>query len=545
MVGYCGDLLLVDFMGIEGPYFGLKGGWLTFWVTVACATDMMLFGYDQGVFGGVIVTKDFLDVLDLHGNASLIGTITALYDVGCLVGALAAMYIGERLGRKRTIILGTSIMSVGALLQTAAYGVPQMIVGRIVAGIGNGINTSTAPVWQGETSQIKWRGKLVIIELVLNVAGYSLSNWMTFAFSFVPGPASWRFPLAFQFIFVFILYATVPWLPESPRWLLSHDRTENAQQIIADLEDKDVNDPYVIAAYTEIVSAVQYEREHNVPWMDLLRGKTGDQGGTCVIRRMLLGAGAQAMQQLAGINVTSYYLPTVLMESVKLSETLSRLLAACNSVSYLIASTLAIPKIDRWGRRKLMIWCALGQGVCYLLITVLLRFNEKPDYPHQKEVAAAAVAFFFCYYLFFGCSFQGIGWLLPVELNSLSMRTKGAALGTATNWATNFMVVEVTPIGIRNLGWKFYIIWTVFNFSFIPIVYFFYPETANRALEDIDLFFRENQSVFVNGNPEAVSVARPARYEEIERDLTDQSTSVSKAKQELSNEGQIEYHETV
>lgn len=180
------------------------------------------------------------------------------------------------------------------------------------------------------------------------------------------------------------------------------------------------------------------------------------------------------------------------------------------------------------------------------MITVLLRFSEKPDYPHQTQVAAAAVAFFFCYYLFFGCSYQGIGWLLPVELNSLSMRTKGAALGTATNWAMNFMVVEVTPVGIQNLGWKFYIIWTVFNFSFIPVVYFFYPETANRALEDIDVFFRENHSIFVNGNPEAISVARPARYIEMEQALTDQSTSISKAKQMLSqDEGQIEYHETV
>lgn len=88
-------------------------------------------------------------------------------------------------------------MTVGAILQIASYSIPQMIVGRIVAGIGNSINTSTAPVWQGETSQIKWRGKLVIIEMVMNVGGYSLSNWMTFAFSFVPGPASWRFPLAF------------------------------------------------------------------------------------------------------------------------------------------------------------------------------------------------------------------------------------------------------------------------------------------------------------------------------------------------------------
>jgi MFS family permease len=90
------------------------------------------------------------------------------------------MWAGEMLGRKRTILLGTSIMTVGAILQITAYGVPQMIVGRIVAGIGNGINTATAPVWQAETSQVKWRGKLVIIEMILNIAGFSLSNWINY-----------------------------------------------------------------------------------------------------------------------------------------------------------------------------------------------------------------------------------------------------------------------------------------------------------------------------------------------------------------------------
>jgi MFS family permease len=141
------------------PYFGLRGGWLTFWVTVACATDMVcplfsfqcilltyfqtLFGYDQGVFGGVIVTDDFLDTLGLQGpeNTGTVGTVTAIYDIGCFFGAVIAFWLGEQLGRKKTIIVGTAIMTVGAILQISAYSVAQMIVGRIIAGIGNGINT--------------------------------------------------------------------------------------------------------------------------------------------------------------------------------------------------------------------------------------------------------------------------------------------------------------------------------------------------------------------------------------------------------------------
>ena len=224
-------------------------------------------------------------------------------------------------------------MSVGAILQISSYSVAQMIVGRIVAGLGNGLNTATAPVWQAETSKAAWRGKLVVIELILNIAGFSLSNWVTYGFSYASGPVAWRFPLAFQFIFIFILFGTVPWLPESPRWLIAHGHVEEADQIIADLEAKTIDDAYVITESKEIQWAVQYEREHGVSWWDLLRGKSGN--GTSTVRRLILGAGAQAMQQLAGINVTSYYLPTVLIQSVGLSEKLARLLAACNSVSTL------------------------------------------------------------------------------------------------------------------------------------------------------------------------------------------------------------------
>lgn len=108
-------------------------------------------------------------------------------------------------------------MAVAALLQATSFSLAQMFVGRTILGIGNGINTSTAPIWQTETAPTKWRGKLVILEMWLNIAGFSACNWINYGFSFESGPVAWRFPLAFQYVFFIILFATVPWLPESPR----------------------------------------------------------------------------------------------------------------------------------------------------------------------------------------------------------------------------------------------------------------------------------------------------------------------------------------
>lgn len=92
------------------------------------------------------------------------------------------------------------------------------------------------------------------------------------------------------------------------------------------------------------------------------------------------------------------------------------------------------------------------------------------------------------------------------------MRTKGAAVATMTNWITNFVVVEVTPIGIQQLGWKFYIIWTVMNAVFLPIIWLFYPETANRSLEDLDAYYRDNPPLFLHSDRDSTSVSRPERF---------------------------------
>ncbi|EHY60573.1 MFS transporter, SP family, sugar:H+ symporter [Exophiala dermatitidis NIH/UT8656] len=329
-----------------------------------------------------------------------------------------------------------------------------------------------------------------------------------------------------QFIFIIVLYATVPWLPESPRWLIAHEYEDEAFKILADLENRSENDPFILTQHKEIVYTVQYERENAVKWADLLRGRTGEKGGTKTMRRLILGAGTQAMQQLSGINVTSYYLPTVLIQSVGLDEKMARLLAACNSVSYLLFSLIGIPNVERWGRRNMMIFASSGQAFCYLLITILIRYNEKPGYAHAHEVASASVAFFFLYYVFFGIGMQGVPWLYPTEINSLAMRTKGAAIGTATNWIFNFMVVEITPIGIQNLHWKFYIVWTVLNASFIPLMYFFYPETAGRSLEDIDDYYRTNPPLLVFRDKDVTSSKRPDKYRIREEEEVRRNSSV-------------------
>ena len=178
-------------------YLGGSGESLTVWISIAASTVLVFYGYDQGVFGNILVKKDFLRTVGDPSTTDQ-GTMTSVYNLGCFVGALSTLYTGDKLGRPRTLILGSSVIAVGAVIQASCYSAAQLYVGRVVAGFGTGMNTATAGVWQSETSKMRSRGKLIIIQMANCITGFAISNWLTLGFSFAPDPVSWRFPLAFQ-----------------------------------------------------------------------------------------------------------------------------------------------------------------------------------------------------------------------------------------------------------------------------------------------------------------------------------------------------------
>lgn len=245
-------------------------------ISFAAGTVMCLFGYEQGLFGGLIVGQKFLTYFD-HPSPSKVGSVTSVYDLGCLGGAILALLIGEQLGRKRMLMLFTIIMAAGILIQTIAHSMTHMVWGRIIAGIGNGGNTATAPVWHVETSKSSSKGKAVVKEMMVNACGFILANVMTLALSRVRTGAQWRFPLGIQLILVVIILVTVPLLPESPRWLISRSRDMEARAVLATLSEGDTEEDFIA-----IRQSVREEQATKASWSQLF------QGGQAT-RRVLLG----------------------------------------------------------------------------------------------------------------------------------------------------------------------------------------------------------------------------------------------------------------
>lgn len=135
-------------------YMGLSGRPLSMTVSTVATTGFLLFGFDQGVMSGIISAPAFADMFEAtRDNATMQGLVTAIYEIGCLMGAVFILWYADMLGRRKAMILGATIMIIGTIIQvTCAYNampLAQFIVGRVVTGVGNGINTSTIPTYQG------------------------------------------------------------------------------------------------------------------------------------------------------------------------------------------------------------------------------------------------------------------------------------------------------------------------------------------------------------------------------------------------------------
>lgn len=179
----------------------------------------------------------------------------------------------DQIGRCKSVMLGCLFVSVGGLLQASSFTLPHMIIGRIISGIGIGINTTTIPMWQSETCKASLRGKLVAIQLTTLVFGFVLTNWMNFGFTYVDeNEVSWRFPLAFQALLGIGTAALVPFLVESPRWLCLKDRHAEAKTVIARLYAKSIDDSEVRESLEIMIETLARERaEGQIGFKEIFR----------------------------------------------------------------------------------------------------------------------------------------------------------------------------------------------------------------------------------------------------------------------------------
>ncbi|ORY95959.1 general substrate transporter [Syncephalastrum racemosum] len=476
----------------------VHGSKLVFAINSAAGLSIFFFGYDQGVMSGVNISPDYKNIMGLNDNEALLGGVVALYYVGTLVGALLGGWIGDKIGRIKTVVVGCIFAVFGAALQTGAQNVAWMICARIITGVGTGHLNAIVPVWSAETSHYASRGMFIAMEFTLNIFGVVIAYWIAYGLSDVEGGMRWRFPIGFQLIPLIVLLLGINIFPESPRWLLKRGREEEAMFILAALRGGgDLNHPDVIRERDEIMETLKIEEaEGGEPsyWAMLFKYDEFN-----IPRRVHLSIWLQIIQELTGIGVITVYAPEC-FAGAGFSEKVSQLLSGINDICYMLSTLVAVFTLDRWGRRFTLFYGAVFQGISLILVAVL----TKPEIMNQNKLGygIGATVFIFSYTAFFGMTWLTVPWLYPVEIYPLRVRARGGAW-SVVGWSIgNALVTEITPPMLAGIGWATFLLFGALNFVAIPFVWALYPETMNKTLEELDVIFSTRSLLVWNAEKE-------------------------------------------
>ncbi|KAK8092585.1 sugar transporter [Apiospora kogelbergensis] len=455
-----------------------------------------LFGFDISSMSAWIGADQYLDYFG-SPDSNLQGGITASMSAGSFVGAVASGWLADGLGRRGALMIASVVWMVGAALQCSAQNVAHLVAGRVVSGLAIGVTSSQVCVYLAELAPGRIRGRVVGIQqwaiewgiLIMYLVSYGCARGMT-------GPEAFRVAWGVQGVPGAILLAALFFFPESPRWLAGKERWDECLDTLALLHAKgDRNDPTVMAEYDEVREAARVAAEsRHVSFLGMF--------GRGVWKRTMCGVTVQMWQQLLGGNVAMYYI-VYIFRMAGMGGDAALYSSAIQYVIFLVTTGCVLPYIDRVPRRLLFLagavvcmalhFCIAGLMASYGHAVADIDGNanlrwELPGGGPAKGVIA-------CSYIFvgvYGLTWAPAAWIYASEVFPLKYRAKGVGLSAATNWIFNFALAYFVAPAFTNITWKTYIIFGVFCAAMFFHIFFTYPETAGRTLEEIDLVFETN-----------------------------------------------------
>ncbi|KAK4460419.1 high-affinity glucose transporter RGT2 [Cladorrhinum samala] len=475
--------------------------WPAIAVGMFVAFGGVLFGYDTGTISGILAMPYWQRLfstgyIDAEGNpnvsASQESAIVSILSAGTFFGALCSPFLADYVGRRLGLMISTWVFNLGVVLHTAATAIPMFLAGRFFAGLGVGLISAMIPLYQSETAP-KWiRGFIVSAYQGAITIGLLFAAIVNNATSKRNDTGSYRIPIAVQLGWSLILFFGLLILPETPRYLIKKDNTEKAAQSLSRLRRLPIDHEAIAAELAEFRATYELEMTMGQgSYMDCLRPP--------MLKRQLTGMGVQALQQLTGINFIFYYGTKYFQNSgVSSGFAISMITSSINVVS----TIPGMYAVDKWGRRPLLLWGAIGMCVSQLIVAVCGtvstgQYDNGEIYVKSLAGQKAAVAFVCVYIFFFASTWGPLAWVVTGEIFPLKTRAKSLSITTATNWLLNWAIAYATPYlvnygeGYANLQSKIFFVWFACCFLCILFVYLMIYETKGLTLEEVDQLYEE------------------------------------------------------
>ncbi|KAH7139923.1 general substrate transporter [Dactylonectria estremocensis] len=447
-------------------------------------------GYDGSMMNGLQTLPQWRGFFG-NPEGALLGFMNAVYPLGKVVGMVVVTYVSDRWGRKLPLFIGL-VSCVGfAIMQGLSQNLTTFVTARVLLGFATSFISQPSPILITEVAYPTHRGKITALYNTFYYFGAIFAAWSTFGTFKMPSTWSWRIPSLLQGAIPAVQLAGLYFVPESPRWLVSKGRTEDARKIFSEYHAGGSQDsPLVDFEVYEVQQAVSAEAQElsSASWLDLVSGPANR-------RRTLIAVIVGWFSQWNGVAVTSYYL-TLVLNTIGITKAKDQTLinGILQIFNWLVATFLGALMVDKLGRRPLFLISTTGMLASYIAWTGLTSYFVES---HNEAAGRAVVAFIFIFYFFYDIAWTPMLQAYPVEIYPFTLRGRGLSL-TYITAATGLIVGnQVNPIAMKAIAWKYYIVFCCILCVLLGVIYLLFPETKGRTLEEIREVF---EGPLENGN---------------------------------------------
>lgn len=474
---------------------------------LGCIVCDMTNGYDGSMLNGLQITPQWQTFFN-NPTGTHLGTLSNGTRYGQIASLLIVAPLLEKFGRRRPIQLGSCILLIGIALQAAAQNYAMFLVGRLLIGFGNSIQNLACPVLASELAYPNQRTQVVGIQNTTGSLGQIMAAWITYGTAFMASSWAWRLPSLLQACSSVFQLVMSFFIPESPRWLVSQNRRDEAWEILRKYHGEGDNDSQLLQyEMQEIDAAIEAQKmQSRTSWLEWFRTPANRY-------RLFIVATSGFIIQWCGNAIISYYIHLV-FNSIGITSTKKQLLinGGATISGFVWGNTWSL-YIDRWGRRPMYLIGMAGMFVSFLMITVFTGVNQSINFSNTGLGNATIFAIFL-----FGFFYKMPGCMLNsyvAEVSPFELRAKAFVIGSFGDAAANIFSGYVNPIGLVAIKWKYYIVWCCVLVSNFLIGYFFYPETKNLSLEEVNELF-DGSALNVKGVMEETKAEETVQVSHVE-----------------------------
>ena len=462
-----------------------KSNFFIYGVSAIAAIAGLLFGFDTGIISGALlfIKKDF------YISTEMQELIVSSVLLGAMVGSLCSGRLTDKFGRRKLLILISSLFILGTAIASFATSISGILFGRLFIGLAIGIGSYTAPLYIAEVSPFELRGALVSLNQLAITLGILSSYIINYLFTNING--SWRWMFGIGLIPAILLTLGMFFLPESPRWLVKQNMLDKARRTLQRLRQSGD----VVHELTEIEHSLKVKqasfKEIFSPWVRPV---------------LFLGAMLGLIQQVTGINTIIYYAPSIFQLAGFHDASTSILATVGIGIVNVLATIFAIAYLDRIGRRPLLLAGLIGMALSLFGLSFAF-------YAHSgtESLRWLSLVCTFTYIICFAFSLGAILWLMVSEIFPLEVRATAMGVAVFSCWFWNFVVSSTFLTLLNYFGpsstFLFYAIMCLFSLVFC---YYKTPETKGVTLEQIEENIRQGLPLREIGQPSQKHIMQTA-----------------------------------